>query len=175
VRWEALFDDLQVQTSALRQEDFEFGVAETLALEWSRAELTDRLRAHIGEQLAIRLRGGEAVTLEVTAAGIDWVSGVGRGHQWLMPLAALELVSGMTRRVQTEPSQARRRLGIASPLRALAEASPHIAVHCASGILVEGRLLGVGRDFLDVRAEGQSPHIQTVPLPAMTAVRSARG
>ncbi|RJN31822.1 hypothetical protein [Nesterenkonia natronophila] len=174
MRWEALFADLEVQTSALRQEEFEFGVAETIALEWSRAELTDRLRGHIGEQLAIRLRGGEVVPLEITAAGSDWVSGVGRGHQWLMPVAVLELVSGMTRRVQVESSPARRRLGIASPLRALAEADPHIAVHCASGVLVEGRLLGIGRDFLDIRPEGQFRRVQTVPLPVMTAVRSAR-
>ena len=172
MRWDALFADLQAQAAAQRQEDFESNVAEVVALEWSRVEMVDRIRGHAGQRVAIRLRGGESVTLEVRAVGSDWLSGSGAGYQWLIPVQAVDMISGLTRRVQAEPSQARRRLSIASPLRALADARHYIVVRGANGVLTEGALLGVGRDFLDVRFVSDPPVIRTVPLAAITAVCS---
>ena len=173
MRWDALFADLQAEAAAMRQDDFEHGVAEVIALEWSRVLLADRLRAHRGQELDIKLRGGETLTLEMTAAGTDWVSGLARGCQWLIPGAAMQMISGLTRRAEVERSQVRRRLTITSPLRALADAGAQVAVHGEAGILVQGRLLGAGRDFLDVRAHAQVP-LSTVPLSVITAVRSVR-
>ncbi|TLQ00309.1 hypothetical protein FEF26_01725 [Nesterenkonia salmonea] len=174
MRWDALFADLQAQASAQRQEVFESSVAEAVALEWSRVELVDRIRGHTSQPIAIRLRGGETVTLDVRTVGSDWIAGGAAGYQWLIPVGAVDMVKGLTRRTQVEPSQARRRLSITSPLRALAEARHHIVVRCETGVLAEGALLGVGRDFLDVRTESDYPTIRTVPLAAITAVCSGR-
>ncbi len=175
MRWDALFADLETQASARRQEDFETSMAEAIALEWSRVELVDRIRGHTGHRVSLRLRGGESVTVEVSAVGSDWLAGAGVGHQWLIPVAAVDMLSGLTRRAQTQTSQTQRRLRITSPLRALADARQHVVVRCATGVLAEGVLLGVGRDFLDVRPQGSPQVIRTVPLAAITAVCSARG
>lgn len=174
MRWEALFADLQAQAAGQDQEEFEAHVAEVVELEWSRVELVDRLRGHIGRRIGVRLQGGESLTLDVETVGSDWMAGVGGGAQWLIPCGAISVVSGLTRRVRPETSRVRARLGIASPLRVLAEGRYSVVVRGETGILAEGALLGVGKDFIDVRSEAVDPLIRTVPLRALTAVCSAR-
>lgn len=175
MRWDALFADLQTQVSAQQQEDFEANVAETIALEWSRTGVADRLRAHVGQRPVLTLQDGQSVHLDIRSVGSDWLSGVGSGHQWLIPLSALQTISGLMRRSEAEASPVRQRLSITSPLRALAQAREHVTVHLASGVLIEGGLLGVGRDFLDIRSDASVQPVRTVPLGAVTAVRSVWG
>lgn len=175
MRWEALFSDLQVQSAAHQQELFEAEVAEAVGVEWSRTMLCDRFRAHVGHQVTLQLRGGAAVTFSIGAVGRDWLSGSAGVQAWLIPAGAVLSVTGLSRRARQESSPSQRRLGIGAPLRALAAAREQVVVRGSMGELAEGVLVGVGADFLDIRSTGQAQRITTVPLHALSGVRSAAG
>ncbi|GFZ82135.1 hypothetical protein [Nesterenkonia alkaliphila] len=170
MRWESLFEDLEAQAAAERQSEFEAEVAATLTLEWSRVALMDRLRAHLGAEAALRLRGGIDVTLRLSTVGANWLAGTAGVQDWLVQGGAVLTVRGLQRKAQAEPSQARRNLGIASPLRALAASREAVSVLGEQGRLAEGLLTGVGLDFIDLRTPGG---LCTVPLAAVLAVRSS--
>ncbi len=175
MRWEALFADLQVQSAAHRQELFETEVAEAVGLEWSRTMLCDRFRAHIGHQVTLQLRGGAVVMFTIGAVGRDWLSGGAGVQAWLIPAEAVVSVTGLSRKAQQESSPSRQRLGIGAPLRVLAAAREQVVVRGSMGELAEGVLVGVGADFLDIRSTGQAQRITTIPMRALSSVRSAAG
>lgn len=172
MRWEALFADLCAQSAAQEQEAFEAEVAEAVGLAWSRTSLCDRLRAHTGRQLTLQLGGGIVVSLWVGEVGSNWLSGSAGAQAWLIPSAAVIEVTGLSRRAQPEVSPAQQRLGIGSPLRALAAARETVVIHGSAGTLAEGVLIGVGADFIDVRCTAQSRGVRVVPMHALTGVRS---
>lgn len=170
MRWEALFADLDAQAAAERQAGFEAEVAATVALEWSRVPLMDRLRAHLGAEVALRLRGDTELRLWLNTVGADWLAGTAGPQDWLVQGSAVLTVDGLKRLTKGEPSQARRKLSIASPLRALAASREVVSVLGEQGRLAEGLLAGVGLDFVDLRT---SAGLRTVPLSAVLAVRSS--
>lgn len=172
MRWEALFADLASQSAAQRQEDFEAEIAEAVGLAWSRTPLSDRLRAHIGQTASLQLENGASISLLLNAVGSDWVSGVVGAHSWLVPLKAIVVANGLSRRAEQERSPSQQRLRISAPLRALAASHQRAKVYGPVGELAEGILMGVGSDFLDVRVEAEKELIRTVPIVSLTAVRS---
>lgn len=174
MRWEALFADLQAQSAAQQQDDFEAEVAHAVDLEWSRTPLCDRFRANIGRRISLRLTDGASLGFRVEAVGGDWASGSVGAQQWLIPLQAVVSAVGLLRRAQSEPSPSQRRLGISAPLRALAAAQEHVVVYGRAGEATEGVLVGVGRDFIDLRRPGGRAVIRTVPVYALVGVRSDR-
>ncbi|WP_150460753.1 hypothetical protein [Nesterenkonia ebinurensis] len=171
MRWESLFADLEVQAAAERQLEFEAEVSATVSLEWSRVPMADRLRAHRGSELRLRLRGGIDLRLVLNAVGADWLAGVAGVQEWLIPQASVLALGGLEWIVQEEPSQTRRRLGLASPLRALAASRERVSVLGEAGVFAEGVLCGVGLDFIDVRTS--SGGVQTLPMQALVALRSS--
>lgn len=151
MRWESLFADLEAQWAARESEDLDQQIAEALELERSRMLMADRLRAAVGGDHPVRLRGGLGLQLRISEVGADWLWGHVAGQAVLVPLQALESVGGLALRAAAEPSRTRQRLGITAPLRALARDGQHVVVHGAQGPLGEGLLTHVGRDHIDVR------------------------
>lgn len=173
MRWETLFADLAAQSAAQRQEDFEAEIAEAVDLAWSRIPLADRLRAHIGQHVSLQLDNGVALELLVERVGSNWLSGSAGAYAWLIRLDAVMVATGLCRRAEAEGSPSQQRLGIGAPLRALAASRQRVVVQGPAGELAAGVLVGVGSDFLDLRASAGRELIRTVPTASLTAVRSA--
>jgi len=179
MRWEALFDDLEAQWSAQQAHQLEADVAQ--AVEWERAQilLVDRLRASVGMQLQLRLRGGSERSLLVHRVGADWVSGHAGAQSLLIPVGAIVSVEALPSRVQSETTPARRLLGIGTPLRALARSREAVTVEDPGGELGHGVITRVGADHLDVSVPGASATAgrrqsrrRTIALASVVLVRS---
>lgn len=179
MRWEALFDDLEVQWSAQRTLQLEADVAE--AVEWERAQilLVDRLRAGVGAQLQITMQDGGRFGLLVQRVGADWISGRAGAQSLILPIRAIISIEGLPARAQPETSHTRRLLGMGSPLRALARSREAVIVAGVGGELGRGVIAHVGADHLDVAVNcaGGAPgrgqwRIRTIALASVVLVRS---
>lgn len=159
MRWDALFADLQTQLDAAQTAEFDAAVVEAARLESSRLELADRLRAHQGQQLSLVLPGNRRLSVRVGAVGSDWLSGTLAQQSVLVPLSALRAVDGMHRSAaRAEAGATRRRLGIMEPIRRLSRDRSVVQVQGSEGLLAQGLISGVGRDFLEIAdfAAGES-------------------
>ena len=179
MRWEALFDDLEAQWSAQRAQQLEADVAE--AVEWERAHmpLDDRLRAGVGAQVHCGLQDGGQIDLRIQRVGADWVSGQAGAQHLLLPIRAIASMEGLPLMAQPETSHTRRRLGIGSPLRALARSREAVIVTGIDGELGRGVIAHVGADHLDVAVNAAGavplrgrPRIRTIALASVVLVRS---
>jgi len=192
VRWDALFADLEGQLDAALGDD----VAELVRAEVARTELGDRLRAHVGAPLALALLDGQWVRGVVLQAAPQWVLlaegeavggpaapgpvATGSGGQVLVPLAALERVTGLTRSVAAPTGQVARRLGLGAALRGLSRDRAAVVLELR-GARVSGTIDRVAADHLDLAVhpvgEQRRPEAVTevvaVPFAAVLAVRSA--
>ncbi len=201
VRWDALFADLEAQMHATDASDEE--VAGLVRAEVGRTELADRLRAHLGVVVALQVTGGQwwhGAVLEAApqwllldqsgpalgsgpgtrfgAGGAGGVSGATR--QVLVPLPALQRITGLGAAVAPPAGTVERRLGLGSALRALARDRIAVVVALASGE-VAGTIDRVAADHLDLAVhpvgEARRPSAVTdvvaLPFHAVLAVRSA--
>lgn len=102
-----------------------------------------------------------------------------------MPLAAIQLLEGLTRSASVEKSSAAKRLGMGSALRALARDRADVVLHLASGSTgrtVNGMIDRVGSDFLELaavpsgeaRRAGNVRTVYAVPFTAIGALASSR-
>lgn len=180
MRWEALFADLETQLEAAQTAEFNAALAEASRLEASRVEFAERLRAHRHRELGLHVWGGQRLDVRIEAVGSDWLSGALPQHSVLVPLRSILAVEGMARAAaRSEPSAARRRLGIMAPLRSLARDRAQVSVIGVHGLLAAGLIATAGRDFVDiapVSAEGMSRAdagraARTIPLHAVAWFR----
>jgi hypothetical protein len=182
VRWDSLFADLEAQLDAAADSS---GVLDGLVrAEVARTELADRLRAHVGTPVGLRLLDGQWLRGAVVEAAPQWVlvtDGDGGGErQVLVPLGALERVAGLSRAVAAPAGAVERRLGLGPALRALARDRVGVALLLA-GSTVTGTIDRVGADHLDLavhpageaRRPGLVSEVVAVPFRALLAVRSA--
>lgn len=181
MRWESLFDDLEAAFVAEAEAELEAEIAEAVRLERSALRFVDRLRASRGTQVQLQVAGGRRVDLRVGAVGEDWISGAEGPREVLIPASAVHSAVGLARQGQAEASHVRRRLGITAPLRQLLRDRAQIVVLGAEGVLLEGLLMEVGRDALEVlpAPRGELPRRRgaqetvTVPLAAAVMISSA--
>lgn len=178
MRWESLFGDLEASFAAEEAAGLASEIDEAVRAERSSLRLADRFRASRGEQVRLLLLGGLRLTLRLGVVGRDWISGTWGHHEVLVPLAAVQSAGGLARLGEQERSESRIRLGLASPLRALARDRARVSLSGAGGVVAEGLLMGVGRDALDVLplAAGEHPRarrpedVETVPFSALVMV-----
>lgn len=175
VRWELLFADLEAQLATERASQARAEVAELVRAEHAATHLASRLRASLGRTLGVRVGDlpGEpdaAVAGDLVDAGTEWLLlAQAPARQVLVPLVAVQAVTGLAPHVAPAPGAVRARLGITHALRALARDRVEARVSTAARTVV-GRLDRVGADYVDVTpASGPG---WTVPLAALRVVRS---
>ena len=175
MQWQLLFDDLESQFATAQARQARAGLADLVRAERATTHLADRLRACVG--LPVRIHVGDLVAERDAVVEGDLVD-AGEGwllvadppfRQTLVPLAAVDCVTGLVPHVAPPSGRVHRGLGLPHVLRALARDRVEVQVCTASRTLV-GRIDRVGADHLDVTpAAGPS---WTVPIAALRVVRS---
>lgn len=172
-----LFDDLEQQAAgqALVERDEE--VAGLAVAEYAAVPLAARLHASVGQPVTVLL-GGETVRGELDRVGTDCLllraEHPGRVRRLLVPLAAVDLVGGLSGRavaVPARPLQAR--LGITAVLRRLSEERVPCRFRVRTG-QVDGIPARVGADFCEVAGADGAAHRGVVPLRALLWVQEQR-
>jgi hypothetical protein len=194
VRWDALFADLEAQLDAAVAAGDD--VAGLVRAEVARTDLADRLRAHAGAAVVLRLTDGQWLRGAVLEAAPQWLLlaegatgepgghplGGSTGRQVLVPLTALERVGGLSRAVAPPPGAVERRLGLGAALRALSRDRVPVGLLLAGGAL-SGTIDRVGADHLDLavhpageaRRAAAVTEVAVVPFAALLGVRSGAG
>lgn len=180
MRWDALFADLEAQLDAA-DDDLVAMHAERVRAEVASVELRDRLRAGLGQRVALRLAGGGPVDGALRAAGPDWLLVEEVAGEALVPLAAVVLINGLTRSLAAPAGAVEGRLGLASALRGVARdrSAVRVALRDQGGDVLTGTVDRVGADHLDLarhavdepRRPGVVRGVVTVPLAALACVR----
>ena len=186
MRWDALFEDLEAQLAAGERLDFDAEVAERARADAAGVELADRLRGSLGRRIGIHLGSGTRLEGILCHVGSQSLVLDEPRHQVLIPQSSVVRYSGLSRLAVTEQSPVRRRLGLASSLRALARDRASVTVLVALGpaeSMLHGVIDRVGRDFLDLAVtrageERRAANVRetaTIPFAALAGLRSSRG
>jgi hypothetical protein len=90
VRWDELFDDLAGQGAAALADEHAGEVADRGRYEIGRVTLSDRLRAWpVRARLSVGLAGGQRLSGELVAVGLDWLAVVDGGRESVVRLGAI--------------------------------------------------------------------------------------
>ncbi len=176
MRWEALFDDLEAQFAAFELTDRAAAVGELTRAERATVRLDGRVRAALGQNLTVRVRGGEQLAGELVDVAAEWLLLADGPRRYLLPAHALAVVRGLGTAVEPDSGSVLRRLGLGHALRALSRDRVTVRVSARSTEL-RGRIDVVGADHVDVVALGEDGRALTerwtVPLAALDVVASA--
>lgn len=166
-----LFDDLEHQAESLYATERELEVADRTRAEYQQVTLASRLMASIDLPLVLDVRGVGVVRGLLQRVGSEWCLLAGNAQDWVVRSAAISRVVGASPRSFPEAAWSPvHRLGLGAALRRVAEAGERCVVHLVDGSQYDGRLLRVGRDFVEVEgAEGR--HV-LVPFTSLAAVQS---
>lgn len=186
MRWNALFQDLELQLAEAGVLDLESEIAERSRAETAAIALEDRLRGSLASHVGVHLGSGQVFAGALTHAGAESLVLDEPLHQVLIPYAAVSHYSGLGRFAVAEASAVRRKLGLASALRGLARDRAELTVLLAGqprDAQLQGVIDRVGRDFFDLaltlpgeaRRAGRVADVATVPFQALDALRSRRG
>lgn len=151
MRWEQLFDDLEARFDAEQRAAVEADLADLIRAERSQVALLDRLRAHLNEPLVCSF-GPEVAVLsgDLADLGADWLLVDSGWAQTLVPLSALQYVSGLSAAAVPDRRVVARKLGLNSVLRGLARDRALLGIRLRAGELLTGTLDRVGADHVDV-------------------------
>ena len=177
MRWDRLFDDLQAQMDADGQRELELEVSDRTRRERAQVGLHERLIAHRGQRVELRLVAGVRVSGAVADAGSDWLlvedpgHGGGAGHigsadecggtddrgglapfgASLVPFGAIVSITGLGTRAAAGPGVATaKRFGLGYALRGLSRDRSVVALTDISGSVTTGTIDAVGADALDL-------------------------
>ena len=189
MRWDSLFDDLEMQLEGERTAEELDLAAEEERLRLGRLSLRDRLlaltRASGDGPLRIGLVDGGRAVIHPHTIGRDWMSGpLDDGRQGIIPLAAIASLSLAPVEVPTslgpvDPDTISARLGLPFVLRDLCRRRRFVELGVSGGILA-GTIDRVGRDHLDLavhergmpRRESAVREVLLVPLHRLVLVRA---
>jgi hypothetical protein len=186
MRWNALFQDLELQLAEAGVLGLESEIAERSRADTAAIALDDRLRGSLGCRIGIHLSAGPVFAGTLSHAGSESLVIDEAAHQVLIPYSAVGHYTGLGRFAAGEASPVRRRLGLASALRGLARDRAELTVLMAGrspDVQLSGVIDRVGRDFFDLamtlpgeaRRAGRVAGVATVPFRALGALRSRRG
>src|SRR3954454_15728504 len=98
MRWERLFADLEARLEAEERAAAEGEVTDLVRAERARLAVRDRLQFHLGEVLTWSfVSGGQAMTGRLLDLGADWALVATERREVLIPLGAVQYISGLTR------------------------------------------------------------------------------
>ncbi|QCB93173.1 hypothetical protein [Cellulomonas shaoxiangyii] len=174
MRWERLFADLESQLAAGAAEQGRWDVADLVRAERAQVRLLDRVRAALGTRVRVDLAdAGEPLAGELLEAGADWLLlGVTPHRRALVPLAAVDTLTGLPGAVAPPAGRVESRLGLGHVLRALARDRASVAVRTRGGAF-GGRVERVGADHVEFLPEPAGAGCATVPFAALCAVVSS--
>jgi hypothetical protein len=171
MRWDRLFDDLQSQMDAEGQRELDLEVSDRTRRERARVGLHERLIAHRGLRVELRLAAGVVVSGSVADAGSDWLlvedpgHGGGAGHGGstddrgglapfgasLVPFGSIVSITGLVTRAAAGPGVATaKRFGLGYALRGLSRDRSVVSLTDISGSVTTGTIDAVGADALDL-------------------------
>jgi hypothetical protein len=186
MEWErrlaALFDDLEQRAEGMALADRDADVADQARSEYAEVLLVDRLHASVGRPVSLDARGWGTLRGTLRAVGSDWCLLDGAGPEGgragrVVSLAAVTSYRGLV--AGALPGAARpvtSRLGLGALLRRSAEAGDDVVLVRVDGTRLAGRVLRVGRDFVElaVGGPGAGGAVLVVPFAAV-AVLDAPG
>jgi hypothetical protein len=151
MRWERLFADLEARLEAEERAIAEGDVIDLVRAERGRLTLQDRLRAHVGEPLTWSLGPGEVAEQgELIDLGADWVLVETARGEVLIPIGAVQYISGLSRAADPRAGEVARRLGLAAVLRGLSRNRAVVSVRLRSDLRLTGTIDRVGVDHFDL-------------------------
>ena len=183
MRWDDLFRDLEAQLDVAATAHEAAEIADRTRREQARLRLVDRLRAAIGVDVRVSVRGLGSVTGRLADVGADWLLlAESTGRDLLVRQAAILEITGLGLQ-STEPGSEGRvaaRLDLRFALRAIARDRSPVTLALVDGALLTGTVDRTGADFLeladhplgDARRASAVRTIRTVPLEALAAVRT---
>lgn len=178
MRWERLWSDLEAQAEAraeaLARDELEAEVADRALIEQGSVAFMDRVRASVGTHLRCVVLGGQQWQGVLLGHGLDWLSlsppGVAGQASVLLPERSLAAVSGLAR--HAVPLDAlglvARRVTMTMAMRRLMDGGELVRVHRVGSPPAAGRIVLVGRDYVDV--EDDDEVTWSIPLRSVTAV-----
>jgi hypothetical protein len=180
VRWELLFADLEAQADAAERAAFDGDVADRGRSERAALSLVDRLRAHVGAVVALRLVDGDRAVGRLADVGVDWIL-LDDAGSLLVPLGAVSGVEGLSRRAAPDDGALARRMRLTVVLRGLARDRSAVRVRLTDGATLTGTIDRVGADHVDLalhsadepRRAGVVRGVCVIPIAALVTVRSA--
>ncbi len=150
-----LLDDLEAQAAALYAAERDVELADRRRAEYASVTLASRLMASVGTSVTVEVAGVGPVTGELGRVGQGWCLLDSDSGEWLVPLAAVIAVEGLSPRSVPEvawPPIAR--LGLGSALRRLADDAATCTVFTRTGSSYEVVLSRVGADFVEAQVGG---------------------
>jgi hypothetical protein len=183
MRWDHLFADLDAQLAQADAKDLAGEVADRTRREAGALHLADRLRACVGDPLAVTASGAGTVHGRLTDIGPDWLLlAEGSGRELLLSARSVLGVVGIGASSGAPGAQGElaRRLDLRWALRALVRSRAPVHVVLTDATVLSGTLDRVGADHVDLaehapgeerRADAVS-RVRVLPLHAVSAVRS---
>lgn len=180
MRWADLFADLEGQAEALERGDPDAEVADRIRIELGQVSLLNRLRAQLGQRVALSVSGVGPLSGRLTQVGANWLL-LGAPDEIVVPAAAIVAVTELPP-AAVSPQGVGRVAGsirMTSALRAIAVDRCAVTVLLRGGDTVTGTPDRVGADFVDVAVHelDQAPRRSavrqrvTVAFDAIGAVR----
>lgn len=153
MRWTRLFADLEARLDHEAAQERAGLVAELVRAEAGQLTLADRLRALPGTAVSVRTCDGDATVGTVARIAAQWVlltsPAGGREREVLVPLAAIDALTGLGPRATAPRDDVASRLTLAHVLRGLARDRAVVDVRTRSGAYA-GVIERVGPDHLDL-------------------------
>lgn len=181
MRWDRLFDDLQAQLDADGQRELDLEVSDRTRRERAMVGLHERLIAHRGLGVELRLAAGHQVSGTVADAGLDWLLVQDRGGRGsLVPFGAIVAIAGLGVRAAAGPGVATgKRFGLGYALRGLSRNRSVVSLVDIGGSVTTGTIDAVGADALDLsehpadvaRREENIVARRVIPFAAIVVVR----
>ncbi|HEY3528498.1 MAG TPA: hypothetical protein VGK78_05065 [Nocardioides sp.] len=167
----AFLDDLEQQAQALYEADRASELADRSRSEYAAVTLVSRLMASLDDDVTLDLLGVGPVSGRLRRVGPDWCLVHGAAQDWVLRLAAVKAVEGVSARSVPEVAWSPvSRLGLGSALRRLADTGVRCRLHGVDGTTRDGVLGRVGADFVEVTvAEGR---VVLVARQVVAAVQS---
>lgn len=181
MRWERLFDDLEAQVAAAEAEELTAEVAERVRIEHGRVPLVARWRAAAGLAVTVGCDGERFAGTVVRVAADAAVLAEATGGQTLLPLAAVDWVTGLSRAAVTgDPGPVAAGVGLRTLLRAAARDRLPVRARLRGGSVVTGTIDTVGADWIELaehpidepRRPAAVRAVRVIPLLALVALRS---
>lgn len=173
MRWERLFEDLEAQLATEERLDRWAEVPELIRADWARSTLRARLRVLRGREVRLRCLGVEVAGI-LGRLSREWFSlDLGASGGLVVRWDAVDRFHALPSRHDDAEEGVLDRLGLGHALRAVAGQRRDIVLTTMRAELVEGRIVAVGADYLDVREPSGSREVIAFSQVAM--VRSADG
>ena len=185
MRWDRLFDDLQAQIDSEGQRELDLEVSDRTRRERAQVGLHERLIAHRGQRVELRLAAGVLVAGNVADAGSDWLLVHDAGERGsLVPFAAIVAITGLGARAAAGPGAATaKRFALGYALRGLSRDRTVVSLADIGGSVTTGTIDVVGADALDLsehpgdlaRRPENIVARRVIPFTAIVVVRHGRG